>query len=163
MLARALGPCLDIDDLTQEVFLRVFVRLPSLRDPSALRPFVLSVAANVLKWELRRRWVSRKVSLSMTGTLPEVPAASDDVEARHALRRCYLILDTLTADERVAFVLRYMEGMTVQEVAATLSVSNSTAKRWVKRGAAKVTEQVSRDGDLRDFFADPPEERTHER
>ncbi len=55
VLAKALGPCLEIEDLTQEIFLRVFVRLPSLRDPSVLRAFVLSVAMNVLKWELRRR------------------------------------------------------------------------------------------------------------
>jgi len=53
VLAKALGPGLEIEDLTQEVFLRVFRRLPSLRDPSALRAFVLAVAMNVLKWELR--------------------------------------------------------------------------------------------------------------
>lgn len=162
-LQRALGPSVDIDDLAQEVFLRVFVRLPSLRDPSALRPFVHSVAANVLKWELRRRRTGRRVTLSATGTLPEVAGAPADVEARHALRRCYLIFDTLTADERIAFVLRYMEEMTVQEVAATLGISNSTAKRWVKSGAAKVTEQVARDADLRDFFVAPSEEQTDER
>src|SRR3954470_11759296 len=34
LLAKALGPCLEIEDLTQEVFLRVFVRLPSLREPA---------------------------------------------------------------------------------------------------------------------------------
>jgi RNA polymerase sigma-70 factor, ECF subfamily len=153
LLGRTLGTSLDVDDLTQEVFLRVFVRLPALREPSALRPFILSVAANVLKWELRRRWVGRKVRLSDTGTLPDVAGASQDVESRHALRRCYQILDGLTAKERIAFVLRYMEEMTVQEVATTLSVSVSTAKRWVNSGAAKVAEGVGQDPDLRDFFA----------
>jgi RNA polymerase sigma-70 factor (ECF subfamily) len=159
LLGRALGPSLEIDDLTQEVFLRVFVRLPSLRDPSALRPFVLAVAANVLKWEIRRRWVTRRVRLSDTGTLPDVVGVTDDVEALHALRRCYRILDKLSANERIAFVLRYMEGMTVQEVASTLSVSVSTAKRWVNKGAASVAEHVARDADLRGFFAVPDEER----
>jgi RNA polymerase sigma-70 factor, ECF subfamily len=153
LLGRTLGTSLDIDDLTQEVFLRVFVRLPALREPSALKPFVLSVAANVLKWELRRRWVSRKVRLSETGTLPDLAGASQDIESRHALRRCYQILDRLAAKERIAFVLRFMEEMTIQEVATTLSVSVSTAKRWVNRGAARVAEQVDQDPDLRDFFA----------
>jgi RNA polymerase sigma-70 factor, ECF subfamily len=159
LLGRALGPSLDIEDLAQEVFLRVFVRLPSLRDPSALRPFVLAVAANVLKWEIRRRWVTRRVRLSDTGTLPDIVGVTDDVEARHALRRCYLILDKLSAKERIAFVLRYMEGMTVQEVAVTLSVSTSTAKRWVNRGAASVAEHVARDPDLQGFFSVSDEER----
>ena len=153
VLAKALGPGLDIEDLTQEVFLRVFVRLPSLRDPSALRAFVLAVAMNVLKWELRRRWIGRKVRVSVTGALPDIESTSVDTEARHALRRCYRIFDSLPATERLAFVLRYMEGMTIFEVAAALEVSVSTAKRWVSRGAAKVAEQVAGDRDLRGFFA----------
>jgi RNA polymerase sigma-70 factor, ECF subfamily len=156
LLAKALGPCLEIEDLTQEVFLRVFVRLPSLRDPSALRAFVLSVAMNVLKWELRRRWVGRKVRLSGTGRLPEIESTPADAEARQALRRCYRIFDNLPTKERLAFVCRYMEGMTIDEVAAALAVSMSTAKRWVTKGAAKVTEQVASDPDLRCFFAGEP-------
>ena len=154
VLAKALGPGLEIEDLTQEVFLRVFVRLPSLRDPSALRAFVLAVAMNVLKWELRRRWVGRKVRLSTSGTLPDSESTAVDTEARHALLRCYRIFDGLPATERMAFVLRYMEGMTIDEVASALAVSISTAKRWVNRGAAKVADQVAGDPDLQSFFGE---------
>jgi RNA polymerase sigma-70 factor (ECF subfamily) len=153
LLARTLGPSVEIDDLTQEVFLRLFVRLPTLRDPSALRPFTLSVAGNVLKWELRRRWISRRVRLSETGTLPEIEGNRDDVEARQALRRCYAIFDTLTAKERIAFTVRYVEGMTAEEVAAMLAVSVRTAKRWISRAAAKVAEKVAQDPDLYHLFS----------
>lgn len=155
LLARTLGPSIEIEDLTQEIFLRVFVRLPTLRDPSALRPFTLSVAGNVLKWELRRRWISRRVRLSETGTLPDVEGKSDDIEARDALRRCYAIFDKLTAEERIAFSVRYMEGMTAEEVAATLSVSVSTAKRWINRAAAKIAKNVADDPGLQHFFTPP--------
>ncbi len=161
LLERALGPGVEIEDLIQEVFLRVFVRIRSLRDPSALRAFVFSVAANVLKWEVRRRWVRRKVRLSKTGVLPDVRCTTDDVEARQALRRCYRVFETLTANERAAFILRYMEEMTVEEVALALSVSASTAKRLVNRAAAKVAEQVMRDRDLRSFFADSAKGGSH--
>jgi RNA polymerase sigma-70 factor (ECF subfamily) len=157
LLGKALGPGIDVDDLTQEVFARVFVRLPSLRDPSALRPFVLSVAANVLKWELRRRWVGRKVRLSISGKLPDVRAASADTEARQALRRCYRIFDSFRPQERMAFVLRFLEEMTIEEVAATLDTSVSSAKRWVNRAARKMAVRIARDRDLRLFFAGSPE------
>ena len=163
LLTRALGQGVDIDDLTQEVFLRVFVRLPSLRDASALRPFILAVAANVLKWELRRRWLARRVRLSDTGALPDIASRSDDMEARQALRRCYAIFETLSSKERIAFVLRYMELMTVNEVAATLSVSISTAKRLVNRAARRVAENVARDPGLRSFFENPSETWADER
>jgi len=160
VLAKALGPCPDVEDLTQEIFLRVFVRIPSLRDPTALRAFVLSFAMNVLKWELRRRWVGRKIGLSMSGTLPDVEDASVDTEARDALRRCYRILDSLPTSDRLAYVLRYMEGMTIDEVSAALGVSTSTAKRWVNRGAAKVAAEVASDPDLERFFAEEGRGRT---
>lgn len=163
VLAKALGPTLEIEDLTQEVFLRVFGRLPSLRDPSALRAFVLAVAMNVLKWELRRRWIGRRVRLSGTGKLPDIESTSTDAEARNALQRCYRILDSLPTKERMAFVLRYMEGMTIEEVAEAIGVSISTAKRWVGRGAAKVAEQVTSDADLCSFFAGDHKESSHER
>ena len=163
VLAKALGPTSEIEDLTQEVFLRVFGRLPSLRDPSALRAFVLGVAMNVLKWELRRRWIGRRVRLSGTGELPDIESTPADAEARHALQRCYRILDSLPTKERMAFVLRYMEGMTIDEAAEALGVSISTAKRWVGRGAAKVGEQVTSDADLCSFFAGDRKESSHER
>ena len=133
VLAKALGPSLEVEDLDPGGFPPGVSPLAILRDPSALRAFVLAVAMNVLKWELRRRWVGRKVRLSGTGTLPEIETTSADAEARQALRRCYRIFETLPTKERLAFVLRYMEGMTIEEVAAALAVSVSTAKRWVSR------------------------------
>jgi RNA polymerase sigma factor (sigma-70 family) len=98
--------------------------------------------------------VGRKIRLSASGMLPDIEGASVDTEARHALRRCYRIFDSLPTSERLAFVLRYMEGMTIGEVSAALGVSTSTAKRWVNRGAAKVAHQVADDPDLERFFAD---------
>jgi RNA polymerase sigma-70 factor (ECF subfamily) len=157
-LARALGPGgQEIEDLTQEVFLRIFSRAAAIRHPAALREFAQSVAVRVLKWELRRRWVRRRVHLTDSGELPE-PATeerqvAEEAEARHALRRCYRILETLGARQRAAFSLRYMEGMTMEEVAARMDVSISTAKRLVSRSAAIVAAQVESDRDMRRFFA----------
>jgi len=155
-LARALGrPSYDVEDLTQEVFLRLFTRRGSIQKPEALREFTMAIAVRVLKWNLRSRWVRRKVRLSSSGELPE-PATdrSGEEETRDALRRCRVILDELSAREHVAFTLRFMEEMTMEEVAATMSVSLSTAKRLVNRAAAIVAESVGSNEDLRRYFAD---------
>jgi RNA polymerase sigma-70 factor (ECF subfamily) len=152
LLARGLGPGEDLDDLTQEVFLRVFSRVHTLRAAGALREFVTTVTVHVLKWELRRRWVRRKISLSSTGVVPDVEIDDGDPEARDALARCYAILDKLGARERSAFVLRYMEEMTMEEVASALSISLSTAKRLVNRSSARVEVLVANDPGLRTFF-----------
>jgi RNA polymerase sigma-70 factor (ECF subfamily) len=152
LMARALGPRPEVDDLTQEVFMRVFSRIGALRDPNALREFVLAVAVNALKGELRHRWVRRRVLLSDSGSVPEIEAPGADAEAREALRRCYAILDKLGARERAAFVLRYMEECTFEEVATGLGVSLSTAKRLVHRSSQRVSKHVGNDVGLRSFF-----------
>ena len=162
LMARALGPRPDVEDLTQEVFMRVFSRIGVLRDASALREFVIAVAVNTLKRDLRRRWVRRKVLLSDSGSIPEIEVPGADAEAREALARCYAILDKLNARERAAFVLRYMEERTFEEVAAGLGVSVSTAKRLVSRSSRRVSKHVGNDEGLRSFFdgddnaAEPP-------
>lgn len=167
LIARALGPRPEVEDLTQEAFMRVFSRIGGLRDVAALREFVLTVAVNVLKQELRRRWVRRRVHLSDSGSVPEVEAPSADPEAREALARCYAILDKLGARERAAFVLRYMEERTLEEVASGLGVSLSTAKRLVNRATERVSKHVGKDRGLRSFFdeekdAARPPRATHE-
>src|SRR5688572_4901744 len=118
----------EVEDLTQEVFLRVFTRPRAIREPAALREFVMAVAVRVLKDELRYRWIRHWVRLSDSGQLPNRPATPDSDEvARHALKRCYAILDGLSPRERATFVLRYLEEMTVNEVAERMTVSHSTA------------------------------------
>jgi RNA polymerase sigma-70 factor (ECF subfamily) len=153
-LSRTLGPPrAEVEDLTQEVFLRVFSRRHAIDRPSALREFVMSVTVRVLKWELRRRWVRRNVALAEGSELPElVVERTGEEDARDVLRRCYRIMDQLPARERVAFALRYMEEMTMEEVAATMRISVSTAKRLTSRAARTIATAVSADKDLAAHF-----------
>jgi RNA polymerase sigma-70 factor (ECF subfamily) len=155
-LARTLGrPSPEVEDLTQEVFLRIFARRAAIRRPEALREFAMAVAVRVLKWNLRSRWIRRIVGLSEDGELPDVIAdRGAEEETNDALRRCRLILDSLGTRARVAFSLRFLEEMTMEEVAKTMDVSLSTAKRLVNGATAAIAEQVGRDADLRRYFLD---------
>ncbi len=155
-LLRSLGLSEDeVEDLTQEVFLRIFTSSQAIREPGALREFVMSVAVRVLQWELRRRWVRRWVRLADDGYPPDIIAEGGiDPEARQALKRCYEILNELGVRERTAFALRFLEGMTLDEVAGQLKVSLSTAKRLVTRSSALVSAAVGGDEDLCGYFAD---------
>jgi RNA polymerase sigma-70 factor (ECF subfamily) len=151
-LVRALGPSQDVEDLTQEVFLRIFARPRAIRDADALPQFVMAVAVRVLKWQLRYRWVRRNMRLTGDGTLPDpVGDRASAEETRQAVRLCYRILDALGTRERTAYTLRFLEEMTVEEVAATLNVSTSTAKRLINRAAAAVAAKVAAIPDLREF------------
>jgi RNA polymerase sigma-70 factor (ECF subfamily) len=144
-LRRGLGPGADVDDVVQEVFLRVFRRVKTLRDASALRSFVFSIAVRVMRWQLRRRIVRRWVRLSETGELPEISQPPMDVEAREVLRRLYAIFDKLSPADRTIFVLRQIEDLSLPEIARTVELSLSTVKRRLTRTSERVERLVAAD------------------
>jgi RNA polymerase sigma-70 factor (ECF subfamily) len=152
LLERTLGPNGEAEDLTQDVFLRTFSKLPGLRDADALRSFIYSVALRTLRWELRRRRVRRILRLTDTGQLPELPVRGVDSEARQILVRFYAILELLRVNERTAFVLRHIEGLKLEEIADTMGASLSTIKRWVGRAVLTVTIHVEADRELAAYF-----------
>lgn len=148
LLERALGPHGDAEDLTQDVFLSTFARLPDLRDGDALRSFIYSVALRTMKWELRRKRVRRILHLSDNGQLPDLPIRGSDTEGRQLLAHFYSLLETVGVNERAAFVLRYMEGLKLEEIAERMGVSLATAKRWVARASRDVATLVEADPEL---------------
>jgi RNA polymerase sigma-70 factor (ECF subfamily) len=151
-LRRLLGPGLDEEDLCQEVFLRFFRRIHDLRDPAAVRGFLLAVCLRVGRQELRRRWLRRWLRLTDSGSLPEASdeaasKSSDDPasDARDAVNRYYRILDTVGGQGRSLFAARYIEGSELVEVARSHGLSVSTTQRRLSRVAKRVDAMVRRD------------------
>ena len=152
IVRRALGSQTDAEDVTQEVFFHLFARIRTLRDPGSFRSFVVSFALRIVKWELRRRRARRWLLLSPSNLLPETPTFDCDPESREVLRRFYVVLDQLAARDRLVFALRFLESMTLDEIASTLEVSLSTVKRDLNRASARVSRWIAADRDLVAFF-----------
>ena len=148
IVSRALGPDAEVEDVTQEIFYRLFSRIGTLRKPEALRSFVISFAVRIVKWELRRRRARRWLTLSETGDVPEDQLLVMNAENRYALRRLYGLLDLLSARERLVLVLRHIEGMTLEEIAEAMELSLATIKRVLRRASNRVSEMVEADEEL---------------
>ena len=145
ILIRSIGPDADVADAVQEVFLRFYSRVGALRDPTALRPFLIGITLHVARTELRRRRVRRWLRLTDDGTLPDRPTRDEDDEARAALRRLYVLLDRLDDTSRLVYVLRHVEGLELTEIAAALDTSLATTKRRLAKVTARVLAMVERD------------------
>jgi len=145
IVSRAIGPDAEVEDVTQEIFYRLFSRIRTLRKPEALRSFVISFAIRIVKWELRRRRARRWLTLSETGDVPDEQLMVMDAENRYALRRLYGLLDRLSTRERLVLVLRHVEGMTLEEIAAAMDLSLATVKRGLRRASARVSQMVDAD------------------
>jgi len=145
IVSRAIGPDAEVEDVTQEIFYRLFSRIGTLRKPEALRSFVISFAIRIVKWELRRRRARRWLTLSETGDVPDEQLLVMDAESRYALRRLYSLLDRLSTRERLVLVLRHVEGMTLEEIAEAMELSLATVKRALRRASLRVSQLVDSD------------------
>lgn len=142
---RALGSKSDAEDLTQDVFVRAFQRVATLREPSSLRSFVYSIALRTLKSELRYRRLRKWLLFESPETLLNVRHSPPDFEARALLRNFHVLLNRLAPRHRLVFQLRHLESMTVEEVATAMELSVSTVKRSLSHSASRLSRWI--DGD----------------
>ena len=105
-LRRLLGPGPDREDLLQEVFIRFFRRIGTLREPAAVRGFLTGICIHVVRAEITRRQRRRWLSLTPTGDMPEPAPTFPDLEGREAVTRYYRMLDKLGGKDRSLFVAR---------------------------------------------------------
>src|SRR5580658_1153986 len=127
----------DVDDHVQEVFLRLFEHLPQLRDPGALRSFIIGITLRVGGTELRRRRCRWWLTITPTGELPEPPPSRDDgSDVREVLARLLAVLGRLSPHSSRVFELRYVEEKELTDVAKAMKISLATAKRHLARASA---------------------------
>lgn len=153
ILRRSFGPGSDVEDLVQDVFLLLFRRVETLREPSTLSAFVIGITVRVAQAELRRRRVRRWVGLSSGPELVDHRTAVDDPDAREALSRFYALLQQINPRDRMAFVLHHIEGLDVATVGAALGVSVPTVRRCLSRAWHRVVLLAGRDPSLADYVS----------
>jgi|GEM_PF-1919550 RNA polymerase sigma-70 factor, ECF subfamily len=143
----------DVEDHVQEVFLRLFEHLPQLRDPGALRSFIIGIALRVGGTELRRRRCRWWLAVTPTGELPEpAPSRDDGSDVREVLGTLLSILGKLTPHSSRVFELRYIEEKELTDVAKVMKISLATAKRHLARASTCFFAMAEREPALADFM-----------
>lgn len=150
VLRHALGAD-ELEDVLQEVFSCLFRRVSTLRDPQALRPFVLAITFNTVKYERRRR--RRRARVALIADPAELNVAGREQPASNlAFVRFVALIRRLAERERTTFVYRFIEGMTVAQVAVALNVSEPTARRSFSRAFARMQKWAEKDPFLNDYL-----------
>jgi len=136
VLLSTIGPDDDIPDLVHEVFIRALARIHTLRDADKLPNWVLAIAALVGRAHVNQRHRRSKLQAFSPERTRLCHLEQPPSDARRALRDTCSILDELAFEARMAFVLRYVHGMTVADAAAACATSRSTFKRRLSRATA---------------------------
>ena len=149
------------DDITQEVFVRVFVHRRNYRRGSKFSTWLFTIAANLAKNEIRRR-VRRRNWFSLNA-LQEVLKDSaivlaDPTEGRESrMEREQLqeamgrAIATVPEKYRLALVLRDIDGLTYEEIAEVLGIPGGTVRSRINRARGmlrrKLVPMLKREGE----------------
>jgi RNA polymerase sigma-70 factor (ECF subfamily) len=122
----------DAEDVLMDTLIAALDRGSSLRDPAALRQWLLKIATNLALGRQRR---FRRVT--WVQLLPESPAPALDATEHLALVEG---LATLPVRSRAAVVLHYYADLPVAQVAVAMGTSENTVKSQLRTGLARLRE-----------------------
>jgi RNA polymerase sigma-70 factor (ECF subfamily) len=132
----------DAEDVTQEVFLRVFRSLGRWDPSRPLRPWVLGIAVNRCRTWLARRARRPEPVDYLQDTLAG-PAGDDSAELVRELRGA---VAELRLEYRTVFVLFHEQGRPYEEIAEALGRPVGTVKTWLHRARAELLEKLRQRG-----------------
>jgi RNA polymerase sigma-70 factor, ECF subfamily len=142
---RLLANSVDADDVVQDTFATAFEIWGQLRDPSKLRQWLMQIAIRKVHRRFRRRRLLRALGLDKSAddaTLELSAHAGTDAETRAELGMLDRLLAELPTHDRVAWMLRHVEGLALDEVANECGCSLATVKRRIAAAQARISAHV---------------------
>ncbi len=127
----------DAQDLTQEAFIKALQRQEQLKDELKAAHWLSKIATNTALDFLRRHG---RVQFCDMAEAPERHSESPEDNVLRAEKRAWLAagLDRLTPRERAALVLRDIEDLPAEEVAARLDCSKATVRSHIANARTKL-------------------------
>ncbi|MDI7249603.1 MAG: sigma-70 family RNA polymerase sigma factor [Bacillota bacterium] len=145
LLARLTGSAQDAEDLAQEVFLRAYRQLPHLRAPGAFRPWLLRAARNRAIDHARAARSSRRAPpggmLSLSGDAEGPRGEGDPAEDAIRAEEVAMVRDAvarLPLADREVIHLKYVEGLTVPDIARVLGLGPRTVETRLYRARRRL-------------------------
>lgn len=145
----------ELEDLLQDVAMRVVKQIHRVRDPAVIRPWLRSVAINVARTAGRRQKVRMRIVRPASDATLENAAADGPPplatveEGRRALAAAH----RLRPEYREPLILQCVRGMSYRQIADTLGVPVTTIETRLARARRMLREELEREG-----VATPPEE-----
>ena len=151
-LARLTGSMERVEDLAQEVFLRLYRALPGFRGEALVSTYLYRIAVNVAQeeWKRRRREDRPLVSISEETDWPFEERLSDpaknpeeQLEERELAKMAEEELQKLSDAERAVLVLYHQEERSYEQIAEALHMPIGTVRTHLHRGRKRLRESIA--------------------
>jgi RNA polymerase sigma-70 factor (ECF subfamily) len=143
------GPGLELEDVVQEVFLKVHQHLPAWRQERAqLTTWLYRITENVVRHRRRKERMRRWLGGSAAEVAQEVPSpartAEEALAGRQAQARFYRALDGMNERYRAALILFELEGLSGEQIATLMEAKTATVWVWLHRARAEFLKRLQR-------------------
>lgn len=146
LCVRLLGHRQDAEDVTQEVFLRVFRSLKAWDASRPLKPWVMGIAVNRC-----RTWLAQRVKRpELVDYLHDTLAGQPDDDSGELLTEIRSALAEVRLEYRTVFVMFHEQGQPYEDIAQALSRPVGTIKTWLHRARLEILDKLKRRGMLPD-------------
>jgi RNA polymerase sigma-70 factor (ECF subfamily) len=149
-ISRLIGRPEDVEDVAQEVFLRLYFSLDQLRTPEVFEPWLYRLTVNASYDYLRkskRRPESRMSDLSEQQVMMADAAAGSKAQTeegeRHRVRDTVQgLLASVSEEDRILLTLKEVEGLSLKELEQIYHVSENSLKVRLFRARQRVLKNV---------------------
>jgi len=136
----------DAEDVVQVTFLRAWRSLQSFESQASFGTWLHRIAANysldLIRQRKRReekREVSYREETDILDTIPGGEPGADRLVYSSSVRSAiHAAMDTLSSQERTAFVLRHFEGLSIEQIGANLGTGANATKHSIFRAVQKL-------------------------
>lgn len=135
-------------DLVQDTLVKAYQHWPRVRQADKPDAYVRRILLNEVRGRWRRRERAVPVSRFPEGHEPVAPDAADEITRRAGLLQALL---ALPLRQRATVILRYLEGMSERETAATLGCSEGTVKSQSARALGTLRNFLDRTDQRHEF------------
>jgi len=147
---RYVGNWADAHDMAQEAFIKAFRSLSALREEASFASWLFTIVVNVCRDELRKKSKRGKVSLDeimeSSGRVPfdaqEAGCPENFVEQKEMSEAIQEVLNSLAEEHRIILIMREVQGMSYEEMAAVLKISSGTVKSRLSRARQAFKQKV---------------------
>ena len=133
------------EDLTQEVFLRVYQGLPGFSDRSRFTTWLFQVTKNRVLDELRAL-ERRPRAVVALDDIPPLEVVDQPFERTETIDAVWRAVEALTVDLKMALLLRDVVGLSYTEIADSLEITLATVKWRIYKAREEVATALARDG-----------------
>jgi len=144
----------DAEDVTQEVFLRVFRSLRGWDPSRPLRPWIMGIAVNRC-----RTWMTQRARRpELVDYLQDTAAGPPADDSGELVREIHDAVKDLRWEYRTVFVLFHEQGRPYEEIAETLERPVGTVKTWLHRARLEILDRLRKRGMVCEENAEHPAE-----